>query len=209
MTTMPQRRALRRVTRETTPARPAATRAGRIVRRLLGRAEDLIGITLLALVVALAGVQGVFAHEFEIGAIEIEHPWARATPPGARVGGGYLVLENGGDAADRLVGATATVAERVEIHEMSVKDGVMVMRPVSGGLEVPAGGAVKLAPGGYHLMLMGLKQPLVAGDRFPGTLTFEHAGTVAVEFVVEAQGAAPKSEPMGTDEEGEGHVHGQ
>jgi copper(I)-binding protein len=128
------------------------------------------------------------AHEFKAGSIEIEHPWSRATPAGAKVGAGYLVLKNAG-AADRLVSATAPFAGRVEIHEMAMKDGVMTMRPLADGIAVPAGGTVELKPGGYHIMFMDLKSPLKEGTLVDGTLTFEKAGTVNVQFKVEPVGA--------------------
>jgi len=140
---------------------------------------------------ALAAVPGV-AHEFKAGALEIKHPWSRATVPAAKVGGGYFTVVNPTDTPDRLVSATADVAENVEIHRMEMKDGVMTMRAVEGGLEVPAKGELALQPGGegagYHLMFMGLKKQLVGGEKIPGTLTFEKAGTVPVEFAVEGMG---------------------
>lgn len=138
-----------------------------------------------ALVAAFAGAASpAFAHGVEAGDLRIEHPWARATPAGARVGGAFAVVENTGATPDRLVGATAEVAGRVEIHEMSVKDGIMAMRPLPDGLVVPAHGKVALKPGSYHLMLMQLKAPLEAGTSFAGTLVFEKAGIVPVRFEV-------------------------
>lgn len=134
------------------------------------------------------------AHGFKAGDLELAHPWARATPPGAKVGGGYVTIENTGGTADRLISATADVAGRTEIHEMAVKDGVMTMRPMNEGVEIPAHGEVALKPGGYHLMLMELKQPLKAGESFSGTLTFEKAGTVKVKFSVEPIGTTTPSE---------------
>ena len=137
------------------------------------------------------------AHEYKIGNLEIAHPWVRMTPAGATVGGGYLVIENDGKEPDRLVSATAPdVSDRVEIHEMSVKDGIMTMRMIPDGVEIPAGAKVALAPGGYHLMMQELKKPLVQGERFKGTLTFAKAGTLNVEFAVEGMGG-PKAMPAG------------
>ena len=149
-------------------------------------AKARLACAALALSVIAAGP--AVAHDFKSGPIEVVHPWARATPPAAKVGGGYAEIRNSGAEADRLVSATAEIAGRVEIHEMAVKDGVMTMRPVDGGVAVPAGGAAALAPGGYHLMFMELKRPLAAGDSFTGSLTFEKAGTVPVTFSVEAIG---------------------
>ena len=123
------------------------------------------------------------------GDLSLEKPWSRATPSGAPVGAGYVTLKNAGAAADKLLSATAPdIAGKVEIHEMSMDNGVMKMRAIN-GLEIPAGKSVELKPGGYHIMFMQLKQPLKAGDTIKGTLTFEKAGAVPVEYKVEAMGA--------------------
>lgn len=117
--------------------------------------------------------------------ISFDHPWSRATPTNAPVGAGYVTIRNSGTAPDRLVSAAAEVAGKVEIHEMAMADGVMKMRQVQ-GIDIPAGKSAELKPGGYHIMFMGLKQPLKAGDTIKGSLTFEKAGTIPVEFKVEA-----------------------
>jgi len=144
---------------------------------------------IVAAALALPALGPAAAHEFKSGPIEVVHPWARATPPAAKVGGGYAEIRNDGSEPDRLVSVTAEVAGRVEIHEMGVKDGIMTMRPVEGGVPVPADGTAALAPGGYHLMLLELKRPLKAGESFAGTMTFEKAGTIAVTFDVQAIGS--------------------
>lgn len=101
----------------------------------------------------------------------------------------YLTIHNRGSDADRLVSAAASVAKAVELHTV-VKDGdVMRMRPVQ-AIEVAAGATQKLQPGGYHIMLIGLKAPLKAGDRFPLDLTFEKAGRRVVDVTVGAAAAA-------------------
>jgi copper(I)-binding protein len=141
----------------------------------------------LGLTVALLSTPAS-AHEFKLGALEIGHPWSRATLPGAKVAAGYLTIKNGGSEPDRLVSVSAAISGKGEIHEMAVKDGVMTMRQLTDGVEIPAGGEVKLEPGAYHIMLMELREPAVEGTKFPGTLTFEKAGTVAVEFAVERAG---------------------
>ena len=129
------------------------------------------------------------AHEFKVGDVEIVHPWSRATPEGAKVAAGYLELKNDGAEPDRLVSATGEIAGKTEIHEMAVDaGGVMTMRPVPGGLEIPAGGEVELKPGSFHIMFMDLKQGAKEGEKFKGTLTFEKAGTVEVEFAVDKMG---------------------
>ena len=129
------------------------------------------------------------AHEFKVGEIEIDHPWSRATPEGARVAAGYMVLKNNGAEADRLVSITSEISGRAEIHEMSVNEqGVMTMRPLADGVEIPAGGEVALEPGSYHIMFMDIQNGLKEGDRFSGTLTFETAGEIEVEYAVDAIG---------------------
>jgi copper(I)-binding protein len=141
-----------------------------------------------ALVFALAAVPAL-AQEFKAGDLTIEKPWARATPKGAEVGAGYLEIRNAGAVADRLTGGSADFAA-IEIHEMSMQGGVMQMRELKEGLAIPAHGAVKLAPGGYHIMFTDLKRPLVKGEVAKTTLAFEHAGSVEVDFAIEGVGAA-------------------
>jgi copper(I)-binding protein len=99
-----------------------------------------------------------------------------------------MTIDNHGAAPDRLMAARAEAADHVEIHQMAEKDGVATMRMVEGGVEVPANGKLAFSPGGYHLMMMGLKQPLKQGERAKGTLTFEKAGSVKVEFAVGGMG---------------------
>jgi len=129
------------------------------------------------------------AEEVKAGDLVITQAWSRATPGGAKIGGGYLTIENKGSAPDRLLGASADVADRVQIHEMSVNNGVMTMRPLDKGLAIEPGKTVKLAPGGYHLMLLDLKSPLKQGDRLPVTLEFEKAGKVKLSLDVQGVGA--------------------
>ncbi|UVC17276.1 copper chaperone PCu(A)C [Mesorhizobium onobrychidis] len=150
--------------------------------------EERLGITVFLLALLFVSAQAVFAHEFRIGDLEIGHPWSRATPLGAKVAGGYFTVTNTGSSPDRLLSISSDVSDRTELHEMGVKDGVMTMRPVSGGLEIPAGAKVALSPGGYHLMFVGLKRQPKQGETFPATLTFEKAGSVTVDFAVEGIG---------------------
>ena len=139
------------------------------------------------------------AEGYKIGSIEIENPWSRATPAGASVAGGFLRITNKGSAPDRLIGGSSAVSDRFEIHEMAVIDGVMRMRPVKNGLEIKPGETVELKPGSYHVMMMGLKQGLQQGQKVKGTLTFEKAGTIEIEYTVEAIGGPPPRHdaPMG------------
>lgn len=143
------------------------------------------------------------AHEYKAGALAIAHPWTRATPNGAKVGGGYLSVTNTGTTPDTLLGASVTGADHVEIHSMTMDGTVMKMAPVTGGLVIAPGATVTLAPGGLHMMFVDLKAPLKKGDRIEGTLQFEKAGTVPVAFAVEAIGArAPEGAAGGHD-----HAH--
>ncbi|MHA7774081.1 copper chaperone PCu(A)C [Roseibium sp. M-1] len=130
-----------------------------------------------------------FAHDYKAGDLTLNHPWTRATPPNAKAGGGFVEIVNSGAEADRLIGVSSDAAAKVEIHEMAVNDGVMTMRPVEDGVDLPAGETVALKPGGYHIMFMGISEPFQEGTRVPVVLTFEKAGDVAVELAVEKMGA--------------------
>jgi copper(I)-binding protein len=129
------------------------------------------------------------AQEVKAGDLVITQAWSRATPGGAKVAGGYLTIENKGAAADRLIGGSVDVAARVEVHEMAMNNGVMTMRQLEGGLAIEPGKTVKLAPGGYHLMMQELKGSLKQGDKLPVTLQFEKAGKVQVTFDIQGVGA--------------------
>jgi periplasmic copper chaperone A len=129
------------------------------------------------------------AEDVKAGDLVISQPWTRATPGGAKTGGGFLTIENKGTAPDKLIGASADGAGKIEVHEMVMNEGVMKMRPVEGGLAIDPGKTVKLAPGGLHLMMMDLKSPLKQGDKMPVTLEFEKAGKVAVTLDVQGVGA--------------------
>ena len=136
----------------------------------------------LAAILLLAAIGCGEARDVKLGAIAIGHPYARATVAGQPTGGGYLTLENkGGD--DRLLSATVGVSGAVELHSMSMDGDVMRMRQVD-AIALPAGQTVELKPGGLHIMFVGLKAPLKAGDRFPMKLKFEKAGEVTVEVTV-------------------------
>jgi hypothetical protein len=129
------------------------------------------------------------AEEVKAGDLVITQAWSRATPGGAKIGSGYLTIENKGSAPDRLIGGSAEVADKVQVHEMATGNGVMTMRPLDKGLVIEPGKTVKLAPGGYHLMLFDLKHPFKQGDKVPVTLEFEKAGKVNLSFDVQGIGA--------------------
>jgi copper(I)-binding protein len=138
---------------------------------------------------------------YKLGPLLIEEPWARATPAGAQVGGGYLKITNTGKEADRLIGGSLPVATSVEVHQMTMNDGVMKMRKMVHGLEIEPGQTVELKPGGYHLMFNGLRESLKQGGTIKGTLQFEKAGSIEVEFQVMPIGAKGA--------ETSGHMHMQ
>ena len=136
------------------------------------------------------------ADAVKVGDLVVAKAWTRAVPPGAKVGGGYLTVTNQGAEADRLVGGSAGFADRLEIHEMAVADGVMRMAPVEGGLAIPPGETVELKPGGFHVMFMGLSAAPKAGDAVPVTLVFERAGAVTVSMPVAPIGARGRDHGM-------------
>jgi len=145
----------------------------------------LSGIAFMAIIVAAP----VRAEEIRAGDLVITQAWSRATPGGAKVGGGYLTIENKGTTPDRLIGGSADVAKKVQVHEMSMNNGVMTMRPLDEGLVIEPGKTVKLAPGGIHLMLLDLNGALKQGEKLPVTLEFEKAGKVSIVLDVGSIGA--------------------
>lgn len=162
----------------------------------------------LPLAALLACALPVFAHDYKVGDLQIDHPWSRELPPNAPAGAAYFTLHNGAAQADRLLGASTPRAEHSELHNHVHRDGLMKMEEVP-SVEVPAQGEVRFQPGGLHVMLFGLKQPLKAGEHFPLTLEFEKAGKVEVQVQVES---AEARVPTGHGEhEGHagGHGHGQ
>jgi hypothetical protein len=133
------------------------------------------------------------AHDFKAGTIEIKHPWSKVAPPVAPVLGGYVTIVNTGTEPDRLLGGTSVIAERVEIHESKTENGVAKMRPLKDGLVIGPGETVKLEPGGSaHIMFVKPSKRPAAGEKFAGTLVFEKAGAVDIEFAVQAMGEQPQ-----------------
>jgi copper(I)-binding protein len=133
----------------------------------------------------LLSIAPAAAHDYKVGDLIIVHPWSRATPAGAKVAAGYVTIHNKGGVPERLVSIASDISDKAEIHEMAVDGkGVMTMRPVAGGIEIPAGGQAVLKPGSFHVMFMGLKRQAAKGERFAATFTFEKAGPVEIEFMV-------------------------
>jgi copper(I)-binding protein len=150
-----------------------------------------------AMVLAALFAAPACAAEAKVGDLVITQAWSRATPSGAKVAGGYLVIENKGTTADRLVGGAGEIAGKVEVHEMAMNNGVMTMRPLDKGLAIEPGQTVKLAPGGHHLMMFDLKGQLKQGDKVPVTLEFKKAGKVTVSLDVQGVGAQAPADHSG------------
>lgn len=129
------------------------------------------------------------AVEYELGSLQITQPWARATPKGAASGAAYMTVKNTGAKAVRLHCVSSDAAAKCQIHEMSMDGGVMRMRPVKGGLEIKPGQTVTFKPGGFHMMLTGLKAPLQEGKMLEATLEGDGGATAQVEFPIAPVGA--------------------
>lgn len=133
-----------------------------------------------------------FAQDAKIGAITIDHPWARATPGAVKNSAAFMTFNNKGP-ADKLISVTGGVAKEIQIHSMITEAGVMKMREVA-ALEIPANGKAELKPGGFHIMLMGIADGLKEGTKFPLKLKFEKAGEITVQVTAEKPGAHDHSE---------------
>lgn len=145
------------------------------------------------------------AHDFKAGDLTLKHPFSRETPKGARVGAGYLAIQNDGDLPDRLVSVSCACAEVAEIHEMKMDAGIMRMRALPDGLVIPPGETVELKPGGNHLMFIQLTAPFEADDKVTATLTFERAGAVEAVFNVEPLRKREKDDAHGGHGGHQGH----
>ncbi len=153
-----------------------------------------------ALLLATATAQ---AHEYKVGDLMIDHPWAFETAQTAQAGGGYMTITNMGETADRLIAVEADYP-RVEVHTTDMDGDVARMRHLEDGLEIPAGETVTLEQGGLHVMFMGLRgDPFEVGEEVPATLVFENAGRIEVMFKIEERKAG---QGMGHDHSG--HDHG-
>ncbi len=142
--------------------------------------------TFLAVILAL-WANDTIAGEFKAGNLTVSSPWARSTPAKARNGAVYMTIKNGGAATDRLMAVKTPVAGHAGLHQTVMEQDVMRMRPVK-AMQVPPGGMAMLKPGGYHIMLMGLKTPLKEGHSFPLTLTFDKAGEITIMVPVMKSG---------------------
>ncbi|MBZ0215348.1 MAG: copper chaperone PCu(A)C, partial [Fimbriimonadaceae bacterium] len=155
-------------------------------------AITFVSLAFFALFLA-GGILKTNAQEVTAGDLTLIHPWVRVMPAAAKVGAGYVTITNGSDKDDRLMSATSPAADQVEIHEMSMDNGVMRMRPLADGLVIPAGNTVELAPGGFHIMFKKVTAPFEKDTMVPVTLHFMNAGAVNVDF---RAGEAASSENM-------------
>lgn len=137
----------------------------------------------LAIALTAAMVAGSAQAAVKVIGLSITNPWSRPAAQGGN-GAGFVVIQNTSGKPDKLVSVSSPVSGRVEIHESMVMSGQAMMHPRPGGVPVPSGGKAELKPGGWHLMFIGLKQPLKVGDKVPATLTFQKAGKVQVQFEV-------------------------
>jgi copper(I)-binding protein len=149
----------------------------------------------LALAVAPLAVTTAQAADYDVGSIHIGQPWARATPKGASTAAAYMTITNNGKTPDKVSCVSSDASAECQIHSMTMDNGVMVMRPVEGGLEIKPGETVTLKPGGFHMMLLNLKHPLEAGNDMKATLKFDTAGSVDVDYPIAAIGAAAPAAP--------------
>ena len=141
----------------------------------------------------------IAAEPYRAGSITVSDAWARETASAQKAGGGFMIIDNAGSRPDRLLSATSGVADKVELHTVSMDGGVMRMRPMAGGIAIPPRGRVELRPGSFHIMFMALKAPLRRGESVPVTLRFARAGTVTARLAVQTIGA------MGPDGGHHGH----
>ncbi len=137
------------------------------------------------------------ATDYNVGPIQISAPWARATPKGASSAAAYMTITNNGKTPDKVSCVSSDASAECQIHTMTMNNGVMMMRPVEGGLEIKPGETVTLKPSGLHVMMVNLKHPLEQGKTVKVTLKFETAGTIDVDYPIAAIGAAAPGVPAG------------
>ncbi|MDQ7247044.1 copper chaperone PCu(A)C [Dongia sedimenti] len=142
------------------------------------------------------GAAAAFAHEYKAGDLEIVHPWARATLKGSDVADGFMKIINHGSTPDRLLAVSVEFAKASQIHTMKMDGDVMKMQELTDGLEIPAGATVELKPKSLHIMFMGVNQELVPDTIVNGELTFEKAGKVKIEFMIEPAGTSHSMDNM-------------
>jgi periplasmic copper chaperone A len=146
-------------------------------------------LSMLAAIFVAFAVTSAFASNYKLDALEIVNPWSRATPRGATNGVGYMTIKNTGTTPDRLVGGSIDVANDFQIHRMTMDEGISKMRELKSGIEIKSGETVELKPGSSHVMFVNLKRQLRQHEVIEGTLVFEKAGAVKIEYIVGGIGA--------------------
>ena len=145
-------------------------------------------VTIVGMVIAYFIAANAMASDYKAGSLAISGPWSRATPKGAQAGVGYMAIKNNGTTPDRLIGGSVDVADHFELHVTTIENGIARMRELS-DIEIKPGQVIEFKPGGSHVMFVNLKHPLSKGEHINGTLVFEHAGKVQIEYSVEGIGA--------------------
>jgi copper(I)-binding protein len=148
-------------------------------------------LPLIAALAALALTSAANAATYRLGGIEVAQPWSRPAAAGTN-GAGFMTVTNKGKKADTLASVDVPLAKKVEIHKTSMANGIMSMKRLDAGLPLAPGESVSFAPGGYHLMLIGLAKATKAGDVIPATLVFASGTKIKIEFPV---GTGPASAP--------------
>jgi len=159
----------------------------------------MLGLSFVVLAALALHPISARAHDYRVGSLRIDHPWALATPNGAKTGAGYMKITNEGKEPDRLIALTSPAAKKVMLHGSTREGDVVKMRMLEKGIEIKPGETIELKPDGMHVMFEGLKAPLLEAGRVQGTLVFEKAGKIDVDYAIE---------PMGTkDPHAKPHTH--
>ena len=152
-------------------------------------------LTVIGIAIACFITTSAMATDYKAGSLVISGPWSRVTPKGAQAAVGYMSIKNNGTTTDRLIGGSIDVADAFELHSMVMENGIAKMRELK-DVEIKPGQTIDFKPGGSHVMFVDLKHPLSKGEHVKGTLTFEHAGKVQIEYDVEGVGAQHGPEEM-------------
>ena len=152
-------------------------------------------VAIAGMVIAYAVSTTAMATDYKAGSLAVSGPWSRATPKGAQSGVGYMTIKNNGTTPDRLIGGAVDVADHFELHVTTVENGIVRMRELS-EIEINPGQAIEFKPGGSHVMFVNLKHPLSKGEHINGTLVFERAGKIEIEYSVVGIGSQRAPQDM-------------
>lgn len=178
----------------------------------LSKLKHLAMPLLASLMLFVSMLSGSYAADVTVQALTLSDAWVRSSVPGQVNGAGYVKIQNKGSSSDRLLSATSTAAATVELHTVLTENGVAKMREIN-GLDIPAGKTISMAPGGYHVMFLQIKEPFKEGNVIPVTLKFEKAGEVKVDFVAKPAAYNPANagdkSPMPVGHDHAQHNHAQ